>query len=215
MKKILNVFNKEKTQKIIFIAMIALVFGIFMFSIIKTDDVEKPKDDPIEDNNDDGNKEENKPNTEKPEPEKYKAPCDNLVCSIVRHFYSLEDDTTTQEMSLIQIGTKYQMSKGITYKKEDDTSFDVLATLSGTVESVVESPLYGNVITIDHGDNVKSEYLGVTSVLVSKGDKVTQGQQIASSGQAEYDKIASNHLHFRVSVNGTYVDPLDVLNKTK
>ncbi|MDY4145698.1 MAG: M23 family metallopeptidase [Bacilli bacterium] len=214
MKKILNAFSKEKVQKLLFLAMIVLVFGVFMFSIFKSNNTDKPNpDDPDINNPDNPNPDKQTP--DKPEPEKYKAPCDNLSCSIIRHFYSLEDDAATQEMSLIQIGSKYQMSRGITYKKEDDSSFDVCATLSGTVTNVQESPLYGNVITIDHGNNIKSEYLGVSKVLVKTGDTVKQGQTIASSGQAEYDKVASNHVHFRVSIDGKFVDPEDILGKEK
>lgn len=213
MKKILNVFSKEKVQKLLFLAMLVLVFGVFMFSIFKNDEIDKPNpDDPIV--NPDDNQEE-KPDDKKPEPEKFKAPCDTTTSSIIRHFYSIDDDSSTQEMSLIKIGTKYQMSRGLTFKREDDSTFDVQATLSGTVTSVVESPLYGYVITIDHGDNVKSEYLGVSKPVVKVNDTVKQGQVIASSGQAEYDEVASNHVHFRVSIDGKYVDPEDLFNKTK
>lgn len=213
MKKILNVFSKEKVQKLLFLAMLVLVFGVFMFSIFKNDEIDKPNpDDPIV--NPDDNQE-GKPDDKKPEPEKFKAPCDTTTSSIIRHFYSIDDDSSTQEMSLIKIGTKYQMSRGLTFKREDDSTFDVQATLSGTVTSVVESPLYGYVITIDHGDNVKSEYLGVSKPVVKVNDTVKQGQVIASSGQAEYDEVASNHVHFRVSVEGKYVDPEDLFNKTK
>lgn len=220
MKKILNALNKEKAQKLLFLGMIVLVFGVFMISIFSSDNSEKPNDDPITNidpsnkgNEDDGNN--NKPNENTPEPEKYKAPCDNLSCSIVRHFYSLDDDTATQEMSLIQIGSKYQMSRGVSYKREDDSTFDVCATLSGTVTNVQESALYGNIITIDHGNNVKSEYLSVADVLVKVGDTVNQGDVIASSSSSDYDVLASNHVHFRVSVDGKYVDPEDCIGNEK
>ena len=115
-------------------------------------------------------------------------------------------------MSLIQVGSTYQMSKGITYKQENDSEFNVLATLSGVVTDINESPLYGNVIVIDHGENVKSEYISVSNIKVSVGDEVTQGDVICTSGSAEYDVASGNHLHFRVSVNGIYVDPEDLLN---
>ncbi len=220
MKKILNALNKEKAQKLLFLGMIVLVFGVFMISIFSSDNTEKPNNDPItnndpsnKDNEDGGNN--NKPNENTPEPEKYKAPCDNLSCSIVRHFYSLDDDTATQEMSLIQIGSKYQMSRGVSYKREDDSTFDVCATLSGTVTNVQESALYGNIITIDHGNNVKSEYLSVANVLVKVGDTVNQGDVIASSSSSDYDVLASNHVHFRVSVDGKYVDPEDCIGNEK
>lgn len=211
MKKILNAFSNEKVQKGIFISMLLLVFGIFIVSIYVTDNSETPEEPDNGENNNNNNNENNNNTPENPEPEKYKAPCDPLSCSMIRYFYSLDDDTATQEMSLIQVGSTYQMSKGVTYKQENDSEFDVLATLSGVVTDIQESPLYGNVIVIDHGENVKSEYISVSNIKVSVGDEVTQGDVIATSGMSQYDALASNHLHFRVSVNGTYVDPEELL----
>lgn len=218
MKKLLNAFSREKVQKGIFIGMLLLVFGIFIVSIYVTDNSENPKEPDNSENqnnnnnNNQNNNNDNNNNQETPEPEKYKAPCDTLSCSIVRYFYSLKDDAATQEMSLIQVGSTYQMSKGITYKQENDQEFDVKATLSGVVTDIQESPLYGNVIVIDHGENVKSEYVSVSNIKVSVGDEVTQGDVICTSGVAEYDVAAGNHVHFRVSVNGVYVDPQELLN---
>lgn len=218
MKRILDKISKEKTQKLLFIGLLVLVFGAFMLSIFSATPIEE--NPPVDNGNVEKKPNENTiPNQENkptPEPkEKYKIPCNNSECSVIRHFYSIDDDAQTQEMSLIQVGTKYQTSKGVTFKKEDDSSFDVYATLSGTVTEVVESPLYGYVITIDHGDNVKSEYVGVAKVLVQTGDKVNQGDVICSSGIAEYDALASNHVHFRLSVDGKYVDPEDAFDKEK
>lgn len=219
MKKLLNAFSREKVQKGIFIGMLLLVFGIFIVSIYVTDNSENPKEPDNSENqnnnnnnNQNNNNNNNNNNQETPEPEKYKAPCDTLSCSIVRYFYSLKDDAATQEMSLIQVGSTYQMSKGITYKQENDQEFDVKATLSGVVTDIQESPLYGNVIVIDHGENVKSEYVSVSNIKVSVGDEVTQGDVICTSGVAEYDVASGNHVHFRVSVNGVYVDPEELLN---
>ena len=118
-------------------------------------------------------------------------------------------------MSLIQYGSKYFMSKGVTYHNENNETFDVLASLSGTVESVTESSVYGNTIVIDHGDGIKTEYVGVSNVKVSEGAEVKQGDVIASSGMAEYDVAAGNHLHFKVSINDKYYDPLKLFDTEK
>lgn len=217
MKKIINNLNKEKVQRGLFLGLVVLVFGVFMLSIFLGNSSEDPNDpnktpgqdiqQPPDNNNPDDQNNETPPKT----PEKYKAPCDTMSTSIIRHFYSLDDDAATQEMSLIQMGTRYQISRGVTYKNENDESFDVMATLSGTVTDVQESALYGNIITIDHGNDVKSEYLGVSNIVVQKGDQVVQGDVIASSGTAEYDTASSNHVHFRVSVEGTFVDPENLI----
>lgn len=221
MKKLINNLNKEKVQRGAFLGLVVLVFAVFMLSLFigsSTDEQNPPVDEgqnpPINNNNNNNNNNNENKEPEQKEPEKYKAPCDTLNTNIIRHFYSLDDDPATQEMSLIQMGTRYQTSKGLTYKNDDDKTFDVTATLSGTVTKVEESALYGNIITIDHGNNVKSEYLGVSNVLVKVGDAVSQGAVIASSGQADYDVASSNHVHFRVSIDGKYVDPENVIGTT-
>ena len=214
MKKI---FNKDNLQKILFIGIVVLVFGVFMLSLtLGSDEKTKNPNDKVETPDDSltptNPEDPSTPDSSEKEEEKFKTPCfETETYTIVRHFYELDDDEATQEMSLIQVGTTYQISKGITYKMENDESFDVTATLSGTVVEVEDSPLYGNVIIIDHGNNVKSEYISVSNVKVAVGDEVSIGDVIATSGEAEYDAASGNHVHFRVSVNGIYQDPEELL----
>ena len=65
-------------------------------------------------------------------------------------------------------------------------------------------------VTIDHGGGVLSTASFVSSVLVRKGDLVTQGQVVALSGSGHAGDVSPN-LHFGVRLNGQYVDPLDYL----
>lgn len=223
-KKLENLFSKEKVQKILFVGLIVLVFGVFLFSLILSDNGNQennPDDNGIQDNNNDKDKDDknnddkgNNQNVEEPK-EKYTAPIKEENASVFRQFYSLEDDEATQEMSLIQYGNKYFMSKGITYRNENNQDFEVIASLSGTVEKVEESSVYGNTIIIDHGDGVKTEYVGVKDVKVSVGSNVKQGDVIATSGTAEYDVAAGNHVHFKVSINNKYYDPMTLFGKEK
>lgn len=209
MKKILNAFSKEKLQKVLFLGLIVLVFGVFLLSLfLGGNETQTPapgdQQDPIEDN---GPIADTPKNPDQVTIEKYLAPCDQTKTSVFRHFYSIDSDIATQEMSLIQYGSKYFTSKGTTYKNEDNETFDVIASLSGTVIEVTPSSTYGNTIVIDHGDDIKTEYLGVTNVVCKVGDKVTQGTVIASSGNAEYDVTAANHVHFRIVIKDKYYDP--------
>lgn len=219
MKKILNAFSKEKLQKVLFLGLIVLVFGVFILSLVLSGNDTTKNTDP---NSDLPNDSSDGPQTDikddpivEPKVEIYLAPCDTTTTSVFRHFYSIDSDTTTQEMSLIQYGSKYIMSKGTTYRNEEDETFDVLASLSGTVTEVTPSSVYGNTIVIDHGDGIKTEYLGVKDVLVEVGDTVAQGAVIASSGTAEYDTAAANHLHFRIVINDKYYDPEKLINTSK
>lgn len=69
---------------------------------------------------------------------------------------------------------------------------------------------YGNLVIIDHGNGIQSYYGHCSSVLVSKGDKVYQGQTIARVGST--GRSTGNHCHFEVKIGGTSVNPLSYLD---
>ena len=67
----------------------------------------------------------------------------------------------------------------------------------------------GNYVMIDHGNGFVTMYLHNSSLAVSVGDVVSQGQTIAYAGSTGYSK--GTHCHFSVLLNGSYVNPLDYL----
>ena len=83
---------------------------------------------------------------------------------------------------------------------------DILASASGTVTTSTHSNSAGNYIVIAHGNGISTVYMHCSSLLVSVGDNVDQGEIIARVGSTGYS--SGNHLHFGVIKNGTYVDPL-------
>ena len=68
---------------------------------------------------------------------------------------------------------------------------------------------YGNLVIVDHGNGKQTYYGHCSSVLVSVGDKVCQGQTIARVGST--GRSTGNHCHFEVKINGTSVNPLSYL----
>ena len=82
---------------------------------------------------------------------------------------------------------------------------NVVAVLSGTVVTATYSSSAGNYVVIDHGNGVQTRYLHNSKLLVSVGQKVTQGDVIALCGSTGISTSA--HLHFSLVINGTYVDP--------
>lgn len=83
---------------------------------------------------------------------------------------------------------------------------NILASASGVVTTAKYSASAGNYVVIAHGNGISTVYMHASSLLVSVGDRVTQGQVIAKVGSTGYS--SGNHLHFGVIKNGTYVDPL-------
>ena len=86
----------------------------------------------------------------------------------------------------------------------------VFASDSGTVVfSGWDDTGYGNFIIIDHGNGYKTTYGHNEANLVSVGQTVVQGQQIAESGST--GNSTGNHLDFRILYNGVFLNPLSYL----
>ena len=68
---------------------------------------------------------------------------------------------------------------------------------------------YGNLVFIDHGRGISTGYAHQSSIAVSNGQSVTQGQVIGYVGCTGH--CFGPHLHFEVRVNGSPVDPLGYL----
>lgn len=87
----------------------------------------------------------------------------------------------------------------------------IVAAASGTV-TVAQygySGGYGNYIIISHGNGVETLYGHCTSLLVSAGTYVTQGQTIATVGNTGNSQ--GNHLHLEIRVNGVAQNPQNYL----
>lgn len=67
----------------------------------------------------------------------------------------------------------------------------------------------GQVVTIQHADGRTTAYNHLGTILVSSGQGVTRGQQIATVGCSGW--CTGPHVHFVVIVNGVIVNPLRFL----
>ena len=90
-----------------------------------------------------------------------------------------------------------------------DAGASVVAAADGTVIVATYNYAEGNYVCIDHGGGVVTVYMHNSSLLVSVGQAVTAGQQIAAAGSTGVS--TGPHCHFGVRVDGNYVDPLAYL----
>lgn len=82
---------------------------------------------------------------------------------------------------------------------------DIVAAADGVVKAATFSSSAGNYVMIDHGGGLYTVYMHASSLNVSQGQTVSAGQVIAKVGSTGIS--TGNHLHFGVSLNGSYVSP--------
>ncbi len=103
-----------------------------------------------------------------------------------------------------------QMHEGIDIAVPAGTP--IRAAASGSVvllQSEAESGGYGNFTCLDHGGGLQTCYAHQSSVAVSAGQSVSQGDVIGYVGCTGH--CFGDHLHFEVRVNGAPTDPLGYL----
>jgi murein DD-endopeptidase MepM/ murein hydrolase activator NlpD len=90
-----------------------------------------------------------------------------------------------------------------------DTGAKVYAAAEGTVEEEGWDPQKGNYIVLSHGYGLRTAYLHLSSIKVTKGQHVEKGGVIGSVGST--GRSTGPHLHFEVLRWGEPVDPVNYL----
>ena len=83
------------------------------------------------------------------------------------------------------------------------------APANGVVVLARNLALTGNTVVIDHGNGYVTYYGHNSSLLVSVGEHVHKGQQVARMGSTGVS--SGNHCDFRIQLNGTFLNPLNYL----
>lgn len=89
------------------------------------------------------------------------------------------------------------------------TGTGIKAADGGTVIKAGWNGSYGNLVAIRHDNGYVTYYAHNSSILVSVGQKVYQGQIIARAGMT--GNTSGPHCHFEVRINGTSVNPRNYL----
>lgn len=136
-----------------------------------------------------------------------------LEAEIVTKFYDYDATEEDQEKSLILYNNRYYQSTGIDVVQSNGESFDVIASLSGTVIEVKEAPLLGNVVTISHSDSITTHYASLDDIAVEVGAEVNQGDKIGTAGKNMFNENGGIHLHFELHKDGIEVNPEHFFNE--
>ncbi len=85
------------------------------------------------------------------------------------------------------------------------TGTPITAARAGTVSSAGWQGGYGNTVMVSHGGGIVTLYAHLSSIDVSPGQSVGQGQRLGGMGCT--GSCTGTHLHFEVRVNGSAQNP--------
>ncbi len=85
----------------------------------------------------------------------------------------------------------------------------VYAWRSGVVMFTGYNKTSGNMINIQHSNDLLSKYHHLKRIIVKEGDLVEAGQLIALAGKS--GRVTGSHLHFSILKSGKHVDPMPYL----
>lgn len=86
---------------------------------------------------------------------------------------------------------------------------DIFATADGVVIYAGWSSGYGKLVKIQHEFGIETRYAHMSRIRVSKGQRVSRGQQIGDMGST--GQSTGTHLHYEVHVNGKPVNPMNYI----
>ena len=103
------------------------------------------------------------------------------------------------------------MHEGIDFIADSGTP--IVAAAAGIVVAAERHPQYGNLVEIDHGNDLVTRYAHASRVLVKEGALVKRGQKIAEVGST--GRSTGPHLHFEVRFKGAAQNPSRFLQNAR
>jgi stage II sporulation protein Q len=146
--------------------------------------------------------------------ENFNMPVLNEESAVIKkEFYDVNGSKEAQEAALVFYNNKYEPNKGIDIAMKNGETFDVVASMSGTVTKVQEDTILGNLIEVEHEKGIVTRYSSVKEIAVEVGDTVTQGQALAKAGQSLLNSEAGIHTHFEIRKDQVAVNPIEFMDK--
>jgi murein DD-endopeptidase MepM/ murein hydrolase activator NlpD len=92
-----------------------------------------------------------------------------------------------------------------------DVGTPIYASAGGVVDYAGLDAAYGNMVEIDHGNDIVTRYAHASKLFVKVGQVVRRGEKIAEVGST--GRSTGNHLHFEVRYKGIAQNPVRFLQK--
>lgn len=92
-----------------------------------------------------------------------------------------------------------------------DAGTPIYASAGGVVDYAGLDAAYGNMVEIDHGNDIVTRYAHASKLFVKVGQVVRRGEKIAEVGST--GRSTGNHLHFEVRYKGIAQNPVRFLQK--
>lgn len=102
-----------------------------------------------------------------------------------------------------------RMHRGIDIARPSNRT--IKAADHGRVVSAGWNGGYGNCVVIDHGNGYRTLYAHLSSISVSAGQVVEQGESIGVMGSTGHS--TGVHLHFEIIQNGVHRNPMDLIRR--
>lgn len=138
------------------------------------------------------------------------SPVEDTV-EISIHFYNKDADEKEQQSSLIYYENTYLPNTGVLYT--DDNEFEVKTIFAGKVVDILDDEFFGKYVVVEHSENLRSYYYGLTNIEIEVGDELATGDII---GVSQTNEIVNDKKSFLLEVyhNNELINPETVI-KTK
>lgn len=105
----------------------------------------------------------------------------------------------------------WRVHNGVDFKGEAGQKVKALA--DGSILKMEEDPLWGKVVTIDHGFGIHSRYCGLDAGTLKEGQTVKVGEVIGTLADVPCELNQGSHLHLEILVNDEYVNPVEAIGR--
>lgn len=106
----------------------------------------------------------------------------------------------------------WRIHKGIDIKGASGDRINAVS--DGVVTELVDSALWGTVVTVDHDNGYVAKYCGLRkNSTVKPGDEIKSGDKIGLLDEIPLEKDDGIHLHFELYKDGKAISPSEYLGK--